>query len=400
MMLIESPIGGKDDENKKGLRVRLYVVCGAWLFIRAVYGGKGKAANGHEYLALLKAAGGYTVSEERLESMITGLLNPKSEGRSAAASKKVKVTGSKKLPLAKKQKTSAARSAAAGEQDSADVYVFTTENADGMEGYVLASPDMRIGNILAVVGGKTLEDEPEWFSNIIFDGLAAYTEHTIQEYESISEEEMQEALENQDLRSTAPPVNTTPGSGLEVEGGETGLIHHWYPDAAKVYLACWTWWDPFEAFVPVNWHQGNPYNYYVNRAKGSGTTEGNMDDYIAGCGPVAIGQIMAYHGWPLKCTLNVTIPNANLNINNYTYNWANMRNDFGGIGATDTITGGAKDIAVLMYQIGHKNHANATYNLGSTGVSQANVIKAFITMGYKSQAQQIALRRGRYEKLF
>jgi len=75
MMLIGSPIGGKDDENKKGLHVRLYVVCGAWLSIRAIYGGKGKTANGHEYLALLKAAGGYTVSEERLENMITGLLD-------------------------------------------------------------------------------------------------------------------------------------------------------------------------------------------------------------------------------------------------------------------------------------------------------------------------------------
>jgi len=330
----------------------------------------------HEYLALLKAAGGYDVSEEKLESMITALLNPKSEGRSAAASKKVTITGSKKLPLAKKQKTSGARSAAAGEQDSVEVYAFTTENADGMEGYVLASTDMRIGNIIAVVDGKTLDDEPEWFSDIIFDGLAAYIEYTSQEYESISEKEIQEALENKDLRSTAPPVNTTPGSGSgEPADGVKGLIHHWYPNAANVVWAGWTWWDAIEHFVPVNWHQGNPYNYYVNRAKNGAT----METYRTGCGPVAVAQVLAYYGWPEKCEMNGTIPNTDINIKNYVYNWTNMRNDFAPV-LPDSITGGAKDIAVLMYHIGKA--VGLTYNAGSTTSTLDDVLSAFGHMRY------------------
>jgi len=341
---------------------------------------KPETAEQREYLILLKATGEYTVSEEKLEEMVTGLLNPKSEGRNAVTSKKIEITGSKKIPIAKsKTSGSYTRSAAIG-QDSVDVYVFTTEDVNsGTEGYVLASNDMRIGNILAVVDGRTLEDEETWFANIMFDGIAQYIERTVSQYNSISEEEIRQTLENPGIRVTAHLRNS--GSGSTTVGGGTGLIHHWFPGATVVVAAAeWAYTDGYEARVPVNWHQGNPYNYYVTRAR-----NGTLNDYIAGCGPVAVAQIMAYHGYPPKCTLNVTIPNVNTSINNYVYNWANMRNDFSLIEETDSITGGAKDIAVLMYEIGHPQRSNADYQYKNGTYSYPeDLTTAFKKMGYKT----------------
>ena len=349
---------------------------------------KPEAAKQREYLALLKAGGEYTISEEKLEDMIIGLLNPKPDGRNVIENKQIKITGSKKLPIAKKQKTSDTRYAAnsVDKQNFADIYIYATENINsGTEGYVLASPDMRTGNILAVVDGGSMEDEEAWFTNVIFDGLAGYIEHTVNQYNSISEEEIRQTLEKPGIRTIAPSRSS--GSGLEIlDNAGTGLVHHWHPDAAQVIAAEWAWTDGHEARVPVNWFQGNPYNYYVTRAR-----NGRLGDYIAGCGPVAVAQIMAYHGYPPKCTLNETIPNVNLNINNYTYNWSSMRNDFSAIGEADPISGGAKDIAVLMYEIGHPQRGNADYQYQNGTYSYPeDLTTAFKKMGYKTPSNFVS----------
>jgi len=348
---------------------------------------KPATGNRQEYLALLKAVGEYTISEEKLENMITGLLNPMPEGRNAVINETIKISGSKKLTI-KKHKTSAARSMSE-EHDSTDVYMFSTvDTGTGMGGYVLASTDMRIGNVLAVVAGNTLDEEEDWFTNIIINGLAGYIERTVSQYNSISEEEIRQTLENPPLRTDLTLRSTGNGTTNLIAPG-TGLMHHWYPGSPDVIAASWSWTDGYEARLPVNWHQGSPYNYYVCRSR-NGASNSYLDDYAAGCGPVAVALIMAYHGWPLNCTLNVTIPNVNMNIYNYPYNWTSMRNDFSGIGATDPITGGAKDAAVLMYEIGHPQRANADYVHHVGTYSYPNdLITAFRNMGYTTPSDFI-----------
>jgi len=344
---------------------------------------KPNTASRLEYLALLKAAGEYIIETDKLEYMITGLLNPASEERNVAATQKIKITGSKKL-LTSKQKTSSsspyARSAS-GEQESVDIYLFTTENSEnGTEGYVLASTDMRIGNILAIVEGGTLEDEGESFTDIIFDGLEGYIEHTISQYDDLNEEEILQTLGQPDLRG----VLVTSGSFTTVLGNPSkGLIHHWYPNAALVTVCAWSWTDGYEALVPVLWHQGDPYNYYVTRSR-----KGGSDDYVTGCGPTAVAQIMAYHGRPLYCALTeVIIPLMNMNVNHYYYNWSAMRVNFPR-NTSYFFSGGAQSVAVLLYEIGHKQRANASYTKktaskgASTSTTQSGIVNAFRKMGY------------------
>jgi len=347
-----------------------------------------------DYLIALKATGVYTISEETLEKMITDFLNPKSAGRNAVAGKKI--TGLKKLPISKTRKKISGARTAAIEQEPVDVYAFATQNSDGAEGYVLASTDMRIGNLLAVVDGVAFEEQEEWFTNIISEGIAGYIERTLDQYDSITEEEIQQMFENVDLaRVVLPPPSSGSGSVAVGGTGRKGLVHYYYPDAPLVGSADWTWTGGYDARVPVQWGQGNPYNYYVSHAR-----NGTMYDYVTGCGPTAIGQIMAHHCWPLKTTLYGTMPNTGLNLNNYTYNWANMRNNFDPISDMDTIKGGAKDIAVLMYEIGHPQRGQATYNKrqgnkdSSTGMTENGAIRAFRMLGYQTPSTFVSHQYG------
>ena len=70
------------------------------------------------------------------------------------------------------------------------------------------------------------------------------------------------------------------------------------------------------AIVKLNWEQGSPFNYVVRRS-----FNGGVNDYVAGCGPVAIGQIMAFHAHPAKCKWNLVVPYLKVNYNGRTYKW-------------------------------------------------------------------------------
>ncbi|MDR2734625.1 MAG: C10 family peptidase [Spirochaetota bacterium] len=349
--------------------------------------------NQYKYLSLLKASGEYVIEEEKLRKMIAEFLNPKSEERAVAA-KKVTITDSKKLPLAKRIVSgSPARFVAAEEQDAVqntDVYVFSTENADGIAGYVLASTDMRIGNILAIADGRTWEDEEEWLTDLVFEGIEGYIDRTINEYENISEEEIMQLLlqppatpQEANMRATLPPGDSGSGSWSQ-DYGTTGLVHLWYPDAPLVSSANWTWTGGYYAYVPVHWRQGNPYNFLICKSR---MGDFHNDDWVTGCGPTAAAQIMAYYGCPVKCTLNVVVPNVGMNFNNYVYDWAVMKTDCDKVPAgVNTISSAAEKLSVLMYEIGYRASASywkKTATAGAhTSVSSANMVSAIKAMGY------------------
>jgi hypothetical protein len=75
------------------------------------------------------------------------------------------------------------------------------------------------------------------------------------------------------MRAALPPG--TSGSEWDVEVSGTGLIHREKPNAAPVVAVSYSWTDGYEARVPVNWHQHNPYNYYVSRSRGAALMYGD-----------------------------------------------------------------------------------------------------------------------------
>jgi len=276
----------------------------------------------HEYLALLKASGRFEIGAEELERQITQLLNnQKFSGRSILPGKKTVITGLRKISISEKNKTNRSIVTNENEGSSVNVYIFNTENAEGTEGYVLASNDMRLGIVLAMVDGSSLENQPEWWNDIIFEGLGNYIDYITDLYNNIGDEEVQQTLRNPVPMSDNRSIYVYSGSGSNNSINGKGLIHHWYPNAADVKSATWSWTEGYEARtdsgglrVLTNWHQNYPYNYYVC---GGNEASASANDYCTGCGIVAMAQLMAIWGQPKESKIST-----------FTYNWTQMRNDF------------------------------------------------------------------------
>jgi hypothetical protein len=355
-----------------------------------------------EFLAMLKARDNHSFSEEELEKLVSGFLNKEPSGRSLAPAEQTKVTGSSELALRGEKRfplSSRARSAGAVEEP-VRIYLFTTENsAAEQSGYVLATNDIRLGNILAVADEGSLDnEETAWFTDIVFDGLEGYIDRTIAEYESISDEEVQQALARTAARSVItingevdgnPNVDYGNGSITPEPGqtniGTSGLYQTQETGTKTLVQAVWSWYDGYYATIPVNWNQSAPYNYVVNAARNGPTN----DHYATGCGATAIAQLMAFYEHPLTCTVNQNVAYLNENYYNHPYDWSAMKSS---LSKGSISSNGAKDIAILMYEIGKR--AGSTYHAkvpdpdpkkikwATTSTSNSGMITALRQMGY------------------
>ena len=329
-----------------------------------------------EKLALLKASGNFTMSEGELENLVTMFLNPQTGGKNATESKTV-ITGSRKLPVSTEgiiSNRSAYARSAESEENPVDVFVFTTENpTNEASGYVIATNDLRIGTVIAMVEEGTLEDGPEEFNNIIFSQLAGLIDYTINEYNSIDDEEIQETIERVAARSAVYARDA--GSGSKTGLNCKSLLHHYYPNEPNIIKAEWSWTEGYYVPIPdaVNWHQDSPYVYVVNNAHNNGLS--------AGCAPVAVAQVMAHYQKPDKCKVIVD-PFPGFPINNRTYNWTAMRNGTGTSGIIPT--GGFLDASILMFEIGKRG--SAIYTKSGTAMTELGVMDAFHSLGYKTHA--------------
>lgn len=99
------------------------------------------------------------------------------------------------------------------------------------------------------------------------------------------------------------------------------------------------------------WKQGYPYNYYCNGCK-------------VGCGPIAMGIIMAYHQYPPT-------------FNEYSFNWEEMTSASAFADIDDV---GADDTARLLREIGLTAEAN--YGTNSTSTRTSMIIPTFESFGY------------------
>jgi hypothetical protein len=334
-----------------------------------------------EFLAVLKARNHYTVSMEALESMVSGLLNQEGgSGRSVASSEKTVITGTKKLSVIGERRfpANAQGRSATGEgatQEAVDVYAFITKKpGNANPGYVLASNDIRIGNFLAVVEEGSLDDEElEWFTDIVYEGIARHIDRVIEEYDSITDEEAEQAATRFAARNV---IEYSQGNSPTTGNITGGLYNNSMNGTYTILGAAWQWTGGYYATIPVQWHQYEPYSHVINMYKNNGR------DYVAGCGPVAIAQLMARHKYPLKCTVSQSIPILNIKTYNYTYNWDKM---------IETPTNTNPDfeaIGVLMYEIGFRAFELVSglsidnWGTEETGVPNTGIINALRRMGY------------------
>jgi hypothetical protein len=329
----------------------------------------------NDYLALLKTQESHKVSLDDLQKMVSGVLGNTPEGRSVASEGSV-VTGVKKLPISVDQNfvgfAGPGRSAlAVPETEPVEIYELSVGQPDSeSEGFILASNDDRIGNILAISEGS-LEDANEEFLEVLNANMQDYIDATIAEYNSITEEEIEAALEK--------------ALAEDVEGARA-MSSHW---SAFDHLDSGNWkptgqyWSNFSIqknpLLLTKWGQGTskpPYDYaynnYVRYKKGN--------DRITGCGATAMAQIVAYHNY-IKPNMSSSPPAFNISSVGYwsgTYNLSLIRTMQT---ITNTSSAAARgQVAALMYHLG--DLAWASYSSGETSTSIYFIKPAFLSMGY------------------
>jgi hypothetical protein len=217
-----------------------------------------------------------------------------------------------------------------------------------------------------------------------YTGLAAYIENTIEVYNSITEADIENALNRRNTaRYNAPDIPVSDVGEYKFEP---------VPDTGKL-------------LETVRWDQGSPtkpYNTIINAVKRP--PDPDYYHYITGCGATAIAIIMAFHGKPEASALSfdtepllALVNNGTITYNNwptYTYNWVDMRLVDANIGRYPKAE---EAIGVLMYEIGIPENANSSYTWGyisegndpkkkgkgaSTNTYNSGVKRAFENMGY------------------
>jgi hypothetical protein len=227
--------------------------------------------------------------------------------------------------------------------------------------------------------GNYDDDHP--FLGIFYTGLNAYIEDTISIYNSITEADIESALnKTSEARAVASNVPVT----------DVGKLGGFFPTYIKK-----------DKLLPVTWRQScreentNKYIKYNNIIMDVKRPPDGYY-YVAGCGPVAIAQIMAFHSKKM-IDAGKPAPYLKSQAPGYTdvkYDWPAM------IAEIDEKA--IRAIGVLMYEIGLPENADSTYTMGlikkddekeddnsnkkdkaSTGTSCNNVRFAFRNMGYR-----------------
>ncbi len=159
-------------------------------------------------------------------------------------------------------------------------YLFAIDSGSEKEGFALTCPDTRIGNLIAFApSGQLDEDNP--FTSVFYSKLIDYVENTMDTYNSVTEDDVSDALEK--IENPDSDILTK-----EMSGGisDVGYLNDWvYNSGKSLSLTNELWWG-----------QSPGYNDAIHEAYG--------EYYSTGCTTTAIAQIMAYHEYPDYCDLS------------------------------------------------------------------------------------------------
>jgi len=304
------------------------------------------------------------VSEETLASYVMDFLDADADtgsARNALPSSRVAITKTTKIThpvetgFAEKpaDQRSAGSTVGPGELP---FYAFTLEDQDtGETGFALTCGDNRIGNVLAVVEQGNYDDDNPGLA-VFYSHLNAYIEETIKIYNELTQEDINNALneKNRSTGSSAPYVPVTDVGRLR-NFSLVGSVNDGIYNMTQYILE-------------TEWHQGPPYSDLVSSLHGA--FPGYY--YPAGCGPVAIAQVMAFHG---KKRHDKGKPYFQ------GYDWPSM---------IDGKNNGL--IAILMHEIGRNagslylkmgtSDSKGKTKGGATATTRNGVINAFKAMGY------------------
>jgi len=331
------------------------------------------AVTEREHLAILKTQDRYVISEDELYGIVSFVISKTSKNNS-----EFHITGKNKTAVM------------TYEQKPVELFEFTfADREDANQRFVLACADLRVGTILAVAEGS-LKNTSKEFAEFLYEGLENYINAAIFKYNSITEDEIQAALNKLDAEQTYTALNAAATVNNQGEWVFDGLDSDFSIQKQPMLMTKWGQGTP-----GPNKPNGYVYNNYIKDIY-------KNDQFLAGCGPVAIAQIAAYHGY-----INETAPYKPQNFSSndwgnwngrydldqmrYVSRWENKNSVTVNINLNPQITIPVPllpsldivkgQLNALMYQTGKL--ANARYREGYTEINIADARTAFIQLGYK-----------------
>lgn len=169
----------------------------------------------------------------------------------------------------------------------------------------------------------------------------------------LAEAYLQEEINNASL--VEPVATITPVEPITPPGGGPEMYVVVEIDGQKYYLnSIETQSTPFY-LLATKWHQGDPYRHFC-------FTNGGQNA-VAGCVPIAMAQIMAYHKKPES-------------FNGHFYQWNDLTQ-------TPTISESSwlvDNVGYLVHDIGE--HVNVQYGVAASGAYDSDAVETFRAFGY------------------
>jgi len=325
-----------------------------------------------EHLAILKTQDKHVITEDELYEIVNSAVSITAKNNSV-----FRVTGKNRTEVM------------TYEQEPVELFEYTFANHEtASRRFVLASSDLRVGTILAV-GEGSLKNTSEEFVEFLFDGLENYINAAILKYNSITEEEILSALDKLERRQ---PYAAHNAAAAVNNRGEWVLDKSDSDFLIQKQPMLMTQWG--QGTVGPNKPNGYVYNNYIKDFY-------KNDQFLAGCGPVAVAQIISYHGY-ISQTAQHKPPNFScddwgnwngrydLELMSAVPKWRNRDSAVVNINlnprtqipipllpSMDVVKG---QLNALMFQTGKLTKAR--YREGYTEINMTNARAAFVQLGY------------------
>lgn len=273
------------------------------------------------------------LEQSEVESRVLDFVNNLNESQSRSGEyKQVFISSTKKEIIESyveiTSNSRAADSIVTEGNEEIELYAFDLTDSNNQEaGFVIASGDERFPAVLAYSeNGSLKSDIEDDFLFSFVDRLPDYINKTLAEYNTVSDEDINSALE----RVETMDVTSSSRSGKVVE--------------------------KYGPLVPVQWGQGAPYSDVINKVK-------KDSGLLSGCVAIAISQIMASHK----------------HATGGTYNWNKMTSK----SKAYYLDSSTKNmISTLIYRVAEAVHMN--YGKKGSGANSKYADDCFDKMGYRT----------------
>ena len=248
-------------------------------------------------------------------------------------------------------------------------------NFDNEEGYAILGADVRMKPVLALIdAGHYDPDTTTWeYDNVCLDSL-------------LEDDELDDFW----CKDSNPPRSDSLGVCIIKNNPMFDLI----VDYGKGVTSdpCWTTvtytnkeiTSQIGPYLKTKWGQRDPYNRMCSRGATDGTSfyYSLSNNYSAGCFPVAVAQVIAYHHYPLSAF-------------NHTYNWEEIDKIIG-FNANDNVNDplyaeGVREVAHLVRASGLACRVHYDDDGSSSTAKRAK--KALESLGYSGTDRYLRFSR-------